>query len=203
MNCTVRGRDCNIWNEQRAQEMIACRALCLSRRACDAAGEVVLVQRVTNEGLDEGLPADIQFRRGIVEFTQHRRSKVDIHSLHGGLPWPHHATFSRKRPGNVLAFVGALRDLFGCDCARAMMRFLHQVSVPPLSPSKASPDGSFRPLHLRELRRGGINVRVPPIRSRGIARADRSDLLRLFKANATFGILPQLLALAPIERESH
>ncbi len=29
------------------------------------------------------------------------------------------------------------------------------------------------------------------------------DLLRLFKANATFGILPQLLALAPIERESH
>ncbi len=48
--------------------------------------QVMVVQRLANQGLDHGLPAHVQFFCSSFQLFEHRRSEIDIHTLNR----PHH-----------------------------------------------------------------------------------------------------------------
>jgi hypothetical protein len=51
-------------------------------------GHVVLVQSLADQGFDDGLPADVQFLRGALQFFEHGGSEIDIHALEGFIRRP-------------------------------------------------------------------------------------------------------------------
>ncbi len=68
--------------------------------------QVMLVQRLPHEGLDHGLPAHVERRRGLVQFLQHAGREIDVHPPDR----LHHLSAVGEEPRHVLAPVGHPRD---------------------------------------------------------------------------------------------
>ncbi len=82
-------------------------------------GEVMVIEGLPNQRLDDRLPADVQLFRRVVEFFQHRRSKIDVHPLYRS----HHAALVGKEGRYALSGIGKPRDGFGGD--RLLWHVLH------------------------------------------------------------------------------
>jgi hypothetical protein len=62
----------------------------------------MLVESLPNQRFDDGLPAYVEFPSGSVQFFQHGRGEVHIHSLNR----LNHAAMALKETRNVLPSIG-------------------------------------------------------------------------------------------------
>src|SRR5271165_2475088 len=132
--------------------------------------EIVLVQRLTEHGLDHCLAADVQLIRLLVKFFQHGRGEVHIHPLNGG----HHSPLVGEESRNVLAPFGHAGDGFGRKRLLLTTSALHTVPVPGWLTSRESRGGrTHRPRH-HAPQTWRCTACPPPTRWRHIDRAGPS-----------------------------
>src|SRR5208337_3519516 len=132
-NCTACGLDCTVPDgKARSSASGSGRVAGLFSRSppgpSGALCDVMLVQRLPDERLDQGLPADIQISGGMVEFVQHGNGEIDIYTLNRSLDGRLHAARAGKKARDVPATVCKLGNLLGGDALCAAMCALHKVS---------------------------------------------------------------------------
>src|SRR5580704_19779171 len=88
--------------------------------------QIVLVERLAYERLDHRLAADIQLLGGAVQFFQHARREVHIHSLDRA----HHLAGIGEEPRHVFALVGQARDGYCWFRLARLTSVLHKVRAP-------------------------------------------------------------------------
>lgn len=69
-----------------------------------------LIQRMSQQSLDDGLPADIQLPGFLIEFLQHWQRKVHVDTLNRR----YLLALVREKAGDVPSFVCEVRNLIGC-----------------------------------------------------------------------------------------
>ena len=129
--------------------------------------QVLLIESLSDQSLDHCLAADIQLFGGPVQFLQHARGQININPLN----WTHHASRIGEEPRHIPPLVRKAGDAFCRYWSPNLSSVLHKVGAPAWWPSIGSQDGKTPlrdPLALRRLR---YTIALPPIRSRGIARA--------------------------------
>ena len=72
-------------------------------------GHVTLVQSLADEGLDDRLPADVEFLGEAFQFFEHGSGEINIHALN----WFHHAAGIGEEARHILAVVRHAGDGFG------------------------------------------------------------------------------------------
>lgn len=72
-------------------------------------GHVALVQPLADQGLDDRLPADVEFLSEAFEFFEHAGSEINVYTLDGF----HHAAGIGEEARNVFAIVRHAGDGFG------------------------------------------------------------------------------------------
>src|SRR6516162_6789649 len=68
--------------------------------------KIMLIERLTDQNLDDRLPAHVQFFRRVIQLLEHRCGEIHIHPLNR----PHHATLAREEPRDILSFICKSRD---------------------------------------------------------------------------------------------
>jgi hypothetical protein len=83
----------------------------------------MLVERLAYERLDHGLAADVQLFGGSIQFLQHARRQVNVHSLDRA----HHLAGIGEEPGHVSALIGKAGDGFCRHWLAGFTGALHKV----------------------------------------------------------------------------
>ena len=78
--------------EERADWQIAARTLPPLNGGAASSCQILLIERLTDQRLDDRLPTDVQLLGSPVQFFQHARREVHIHPL----DWTHHAPLVGK-----------------------------------------------------------------------------------------------------------
>jgi len=99
-------------------------------------GQVALVQSLADQGLDDRLPADVEFLGEAFQFFEHGGGEINIHTL----DWLHHAAGIGEEARNILAVVRHAGDGFGRCRFFLTSSVLHKVFVLPGLLSIGSPD---------------------------------------------------------------
>src|SRR5262249_12320289 len=89
--------------------------------------QIVLVERLSDEGFNDCLSADVELSCCCIEFIEHLLAKVDVDSLDR---W-HHLARVRKILRYILSPVGELCNDFSRDRFRRFTSCLHIVFVLP------------------------------------------------------------------------
>src|SRR5208283_2686908 len=96
--------------------------------------KIVLVECLTEHGLDHSLTADVQLVCPMVQFFQHVGREVHVHALN----WAHHPPLVGEESRNVLAPLGHAGDGFGRDRLLLITKYLHKVPAPGWLTSRES-----------------------------------------------------------------
>ena len=134
-------------------------------RLAGALGQIMPIERLSNQCLDYGLAAHVQIPRGIIQFLQHRRSQVHVHTLNR----LNHAALTFEEPRNVLTFFGQPRNDVGRNRCDGFTSFLHisgnvrsgMTVIPHRKAKTSSPEGRQKIAHGAS-RRDKSAVRTSP-----------------------------------------
>src|SRR5262249_40406835 len=88
-------------------------------------GQIILVKRLPNYGLDYRLAANVQLLCSVVQFVQHLRSEVYIHPLDRA----HHASRVCEKPRDILSLFRKTRNALGRH-RLPFMSSLHRAVAP-------------------------------------------------------------------------
>jgi hypothetical protein len=89
-------------------------------------GEIVTIKALAEQGLDDGLPANVEFLRGGVKFVEHDGGEVDIDALNGR----HHFSGIGEKTRDVFSTISEARNGLGGNGPWFFTSTLHKVSFP-------------------------------------------------------------------------
>jgi len=96
-------------------------------------GEIVTIKALAEQGLDDSLPANVEFLGGGVKFVEHDGGEVDIDALNGR----HYFSGIGEKTRDIFSTIGEARNGIDGNGPWFFTSALHRVSFPDAWISKA------------------------------------------------------------------